>query len=454
MTRAPRSPAPPSPSVSPGLALRVGVIEQGRLLEERLVTEPGDVTFGSDAGCTFVLTGEGVPRRVRLFSKRGGEWSLHAAPDVDGSVSRGPEERAPLAALVETAGGRVALTAKARGRLELGEGTVLLFHFVAPPPPRPKPKLPSSVRRGWLKQVEPVFTTVLSLSFLVHAVTTVVVFQVDAPPPVSRQEVLEWMGRALPEAVKVREPAPPPATAAADVAPPPAVEPRPAPRPVAGPTAGGRPGGPPKTSQDVADEVRGAAQGILAIIGQAGTGAGAGVSDTIAALEDGGLSTLAPPGGVTTSGNITRRSTGGSGGKERPLDVTDLAPPRPAGPTAVVTGTKKGADLTSQIEEEKIEVEDGKLDARALRKVLQRNAGRFKQCYESSLKSNSKLSGKIALELVVGERGRLVDVEVVTDSLGAPDVTRCVVSNLRTLRFPAPEGGEVVVSYSFVFTRS
>src|SRR5947207_2072646 len=73
---------PPSSS----RVLRVGVVQAGRIVEERHLRRPERVTIGQDGGNTFVIANSQVPRSVPLFEYRGNRYHLLFSADMEGRV--------------------------------------------------------------------------------------------------------------------------------------------------------------------------------------------------------------------------------------------------------------------------------------------------------------------------------------------------------------------------------
>ena len=95
---------------------------------------------------------------------------------------------------------------------------------------------------------------------------------------------------------------------------------------------------------------------------------------------------------------------------------------------------------------------DATLKADEVARTIRRGMNAIKGCYQRALKRNPKLSGKIAIRLVINPTGKVTDVEIETDSVGDSQVTSCIVGYARRWRFPPPEGGGTAeVAVPFVF---
>ncbi len=120
--------------------LRVAVVRDNQILEERLVRKAGDVTIGTAERTTLKLPVPQAPESFRLFGYRRGRYVLRFSEAMTGKVAiRG--EVLDLEALrgskrVERKGKvfQLTLCEEDRGKVTLGEVS-LLFQFVIPPRP-------------------------------------------------------------------------------------------------------------------------------------------------------------------------------------------------------------------------------------------------------------------------------------------------------------------------------
>lgn len=97
----------------------------------------------------------------------------------------------------------------------------------------------------------------------------------------------------------------------------------------------------------------------------------------------------------------------------------------------------------------------GSLSKEEIGRVIRRNLARFKYCYEKELNANPNLSGKIAVYFQIAPTGSVATAEVRETQMNDANVEGCVVKVMRTLKFPQPRGGGiVVVTYPFVFQPS
>lgn len=449
--------------------LRIGVIQSGKVIEERLVRKRTTVTFGSDSKNTFIFSGSEFPKTWPLFELKGNQYQLVFSDDMDGrvSVNDANVDFSSLKAqnLAQKQGDRYRLTLNdaSRGRVQFAPDLTILFHFVAPPPVAAKPELPVSVRGGWVKSIEPIFTTVLTISFLIHAIFTIIVVNVDPPPPPSRDEIIRAIARVTPQ--KIEAPPPPVDNNVATEQPgnePKKAAPKEDEQPAGEPAEAEAPKGGKKdaaAAARAAEERRArvreqiAGKGLLAMIGAAGSGADGAVANVFgsgSAIGGDLQSSLEGTAGVGIAGGgeVTRRGAGGAGGGGPAADVGELSA---GGGGAVGTGEKKAAAITARVSADAISDVDGTIDKKGVQRALRARGKAFQLCYENALKQNSKLAGKLVVEFTIGDRGRVVDATVVNDGLGSPQVARCVIDTLKRVRFPPPEDGDVSITNTFVF---
>ena len=127
----------PAPAVAK--ILRVGVIQAGKIVEERLLKKREDVTVGHEGRNTIVVPDSNLPASLPLFEYRDHKYFLVFTEQMDGRVRVG-ESDLDFGALksqkLAQKRGPVyvyPLGDNAKGKVTVGEVT-LLFQFVAPPP--------------------------------------------------------------------------------------------------------------------------------------------------------------------------------------------------------------------------------------------------------------------------------------------------------------------------------
>ncbi|MNJ94721.1 hypothetical protein D3C87_124230 [compost metagenome] len=94
------------------------------------------------------------------------------------------------------------------------------------------------------------------------------------------------------------------------------------------------------------------------------------------------------------------------------------------------------------------------LDRSQIDEVIRRNLGQVRFCYEQALQGTPSLSGRVAMDFVIGGNGLVKTAAVGNSSMANKGVEDCITMRLKTWKFPLPQGGvDVKVSYPFVLRR-
>ena len=156
-----------------GRILRVGILLGGTIVEERLIRDRTPVTIGQSMRNTFSIPVEGLPLEFTLFALDDGRYSLRFLPRMEGRLSDSGGQVHTLDALRGHGAANhgsyheIAVTESARGKLSLGDLTIL-FQFVTEPPRQPKPMLPASVRGTLADRFDPQLSMILAASIVLH----------------------------------------------------------------------------------------------------------------------------------------------------------------------------------------------------------------------------------------------------------------------------------------------
>ena len=87
-----------------------------------------------------------------------------------------------------------------------------------------------------------------------------------------------------------------------------------------------------------------------------------------------------------------------------------------------------------------------------IRRVVFGEVDRFNRCYIAGLAKNAKLEGSVLLRFVIDPSGAVASGQSeAASTMPDKEVVACVVQELKTLRFPRPNGGFVTVVYPLVF---
>jgi hypothetical protein len=93
----------------------------------------------------------------------------------------------------------------------------------------------------------------------------------------------------------------------------------------------------------------------------------------------------------------------------------------------------------------------GKLSREDVTRVINAHFNAIQACYERALMSDPGLNGRIVFDWTVTTTGAVKGVRVRSSTLGNPKVADCISSLIKGWKFPKPEGGEVVITYPFLF---
>ncbi|MCM2282471.1 MAG: AgmX/PglI C-terminal domain-containing protein [Bdellovibrionaceae bacterium] len=112
-------------------------------------------------------------------------------------------------------------------------------------------------------------------------------------------------------------------------------------------------------------------------------------------------------------------------------------------------GQRKGVQIVPGGNEESF---SGTIDREAIRRAVLANIRAIKSCYERELNRNPDLFGKLVMEWVIGEQGRVVQARVKSSEVKG-QVGNCVRDIIRSIKFPEPPTNEeVTVAYPFFFS--
>ena len=431
--------------------LRIGLVQSGRVLEERIIKQRTHVTVGPSEKSMFVVSAS-VPANFRLFELVGNDYCLNFLDGMSGrialptgisdlSVLRGHARRTQQGAY------QIRLTEDSRGKVVVGD-TTFLFQFVAPPPVQPKPQLPVSVTRG-ATAIDWGTTMIAAFSFLMHFAAIGTVYS-DWLDPVVDDEVSV---AGLIDSVKRLPPPPPVEEQTNDKA------------ENADKTAETKTATPTKTqtSKDTApkqmsDQAKAALANELAQLEMQTLGTLANVGPATAGVLTGGevptsaLDAAAASGaGVGASGGL---SIGGAGGAIRPgmaggglgsLGTTAGGGGSDTGKTAKVKGPSGSASVGGA------SVSGGTV-SNASRVVAGMRAG-FRACYQRGLSANPDIQGSVRLSIRVGPGGEVQSVSASPSGNLGGDVVGCVRSRAQAAQFDPPEGGSAVVVVPVTFVK-
>jgi len=439
--------------------LRIGIIQNGKIVEERLVRKRESVTIGQSTRNTFVVpASNALPRTFTIFELTPAGYALNFSDMMDGRVSLGDQVVA-LPALRQGKAQKkgelwhLLLPERSRGKVVVGDVTVL-FQFVTPPPVQPRPQLPPSVRNSLMQNLDWMLVAVVAASFIMHFGFVIYLRNIDWPRKPDIEEIPDrFVQMIVPK--KIEEPKPVVQQKEEEDK---------AEKKEAKKDKGEQVKKAPPKPRDPEAEARAAAErrarlaadvqkmGVLKILGAKGENGS--VADLVKGGDVSGDAdkVFAQVGGVgvaTTGGGLRSKGAGGSGSLRGGGSL------RASGPGEVGTGERGGERAVKGIVKDSAPTDvDGSLDPSVIAREIRGRLGAIKACYEAGLKRNPNIGGKLQLRFEVSTVGKVTSAEIENDTMHDDEVASCIKSRVMTWRFPAPAGGSVQFSYPFIFQAS
>ncbi len=94
---------------------------------------------------------------------------------------------------------------------------------------------------------------------------------------------------------------------------------------------------------------------------------------------------------------------------------------------------------------------NGYLSPEQINRVVRANQAAIRYCYEVQVQRQQNLRGRVSIQWRINLQGSVTSARVANSSLNNASVEGCMVRQIRRWRFPQPDGGEVVVTYPFIF---
>jgi len=94
----------------------------------------------------------------------------------------------------------------------------------------------------------------------------------------------------------------------------------------------------------------------------------------------------------------------------------------------------------------------GKIDAFVVRQKIKKDLPKINRCYESALRYEPELAGKVSVRFAVVRAGYVKGVHVIENTTGNAKVERCVARVVSAIRFPRRRTGKSLrFTFPFVF---
>ncbi len=443
--------AAPPPRIK---VLRVAVVVDGLVCDEIHQSHAATLSFGSDYRNDVVLFGAAAPLQHAMFDYRGGRYFLDLPAHVKGKLSLGSKAITVTELRNRMGGGarlRVVLDPRAKGKLLIGESTVL-FQFTEPKPIPPKLPFPTEFAVHLADLISPLdrytfagSAAVLGSFFIYQAfkerTDTLSNDQFDERfvqamglvEPKKEEKVIkedekkDELAKEEEKKIEVKQ------------------------KPKENPKVLKEK--PEKFSEKAVAEARsvglarvlgtygGPGQGtVLDVIDSTSNNLGElfaqGMTNTV--LADGGDISPFVRGGTGIALNGAAVQTGGFNTGDGPdLDKKDDKLERKVLGTTKATSTDVFGDV----------------DKNSIKAAIKHRTSALQHCYNKALRTQPDLAGKMTFTIQISVMGSVTSVSVEEDTVGAPAVAACAKAKIQGWRFPS-EGAEesADVTFSVVFS--
>lgn len=438
--------------------LRIGIVQKGKIVDEREMKKRETVSIGTSEKSSFSVASDAVPKHFDLFDYDGKNYFLRYSKEMEGRIQltgdvvKSFDDLKQAGRVVDRKGPAVKLTDSSRGKVIIGDVTVL-FQFKTAVAAPIRPGLPPEIRGSLLQNIDAQFTAI----FVVVAVLqiSIVTYARSLPyiEPTSIDQIDQSYQRLI---MPDRAPEPPKEAVADATGGEEKAEDKPdksKDKPKKKSKSTGKKG---PVDKEAAARARKAAiskkvagKGLLKVLG-ANRGDGGALSDVFEEGGSGGALGDAFSGiqgvDIAESGGATGTRGGGSG---EGVGIGDLGT---EGGGSVKTGGKTETAVRGTAKTEAPEV-DGELSQSQIAAVMRRKLKAIRSCYERALKRDRSLKGKVVIRFEIMENGRTSNIEF-DDRMGSSAVVSCIRTRAKSWRFPRPDGGSVFVAYPIVFTPS
>jgi len=185
-----------------------------------------------------------------------------------------------------------------------------------------------------------------------------------------------------------------------------------------------------------------AAAGAGIVLG-AGCGRKGGVPDVEPGIPDVGIV-------ETAAGTPAPAPTpDGSGEEDAEVDTKDDATGKPD--ASDEPGTKKKPRVSTKLCYA-MAASGNTAEYRAVvKKVIAKNEGPIRSCYEKALLKQPDLEGRIVVKFGINPTGTVQSAVIEKDGVGSDFLAACVLHEVKNMKFPMTDGGPAIMSHPFVF---
>ncbi|GDX78624.1 hypothetical protein LBMAG42_04350 [Deltaproteobacteria bacterium] len=417
--------------------LRIGVVQEGKIAQERLIRAGEAVTVGDGQRATFAFQNLGLGPAHQLFVPSAGGYALVVPESVEGKISwkdgirdlsdlrtRGEmQKRGQFWALQ--------LNESVRGKIALGN-TTLLFQFVNAPPEPVRAVTPSDFKPRVFNDDDPLFLGLLGVFNGIAVLFYIAILLAD---PVE-DNAIDHLEDALDLVVDVEK----------IILPPEATE--------IGKTDEAKPDEVKKPADKTEDAAPAAKQEataenvvkksvLLQMLGTSGVGSDQLANDIIgdqAAMSGQLDAALNGVNGaeMATADSVGLKAGAGGGTGDAAVGITAQTAGQ-AGTGDAATIKVKKARIDSDAAGD-IDVAEG--DAGEVQKVVRGNKGRIETCVQNALKQDPSTSGRVGVTWTIN-KGKVAGASVTKNTTGNDELGTCIAKAVRTMRFDESFTGTV-----------
>lgn len=450
----------------PGKVLRIGIVQSGKVVNERLIRPGQNVSIGAGASNTFVFEAPSVSSQHTLFQAKGNRYYLNFSDQMDGKIAH-RQGIVSLSQLREQGEATrkgphfvFPLDERNRGKIVVDDVTVL-FQFVNAPPESARMLTKQDFRPKLLDEDDPVFLGFLALF---SSIATVVMIWAINQDPVASVSLEEIPDRFV-EIVMPSEPAEPvelepqidenltgPEVASEEK---PAEEPGEAKPEEAKPKENQSPGQKAKEEaqrlqQKKEDLTRKSA--VIAMLGTRGENNNGAQVEDVFAEGDGNFQSieeaLSGVGGaeIATTENVAAVRGQTDGGGRGDAGIGGIESGGSGAGTASASAAPAAKIPTGNANLGNIDMAAGEA-SNDIKKVVRAKAGQVKYCYDQRLKENPNISGRIAVDVSISG-GRVTSVNIAENTTGDKGLESCVTRKIRAWRFPAEVEDDIYLPFA------
>jgi hypothetical protein len=129
--------------------------------------------------------------------------------------------------------------------------------------------------------------------------------------------------------------------------------------------------------------------------------------------------------------------------------ASSAAPATSAAPAA--SGSAAPAGFPGQIRMGSAQVV-GKLRTDLVNRVVRKEFGRFKACYQAALARNPATSGRVVVKFSIDKLGMVTKSAPGQTDVSDPELVDCAAKAFLGMSFPQPDDGNVQVAFPIIFT--